>query len=209
MKILNAYAGIGANTWNWDRDKHDITHLEKNEEIADCLKDLQPEDQVIIGDAYKFIENNHDRYDFIWASPPCPTHSSIRKAGAKNGQYREKMPDFKLYSIIEFLDTFFEGDYVVENVAKTWYDPWIEPQKESRHFFWSNQVIPKVDVPTQEIHQGNIEKWQEVLGVDLSDYSFKTVEKRKVLRNCVNPKLGEKILQSRKTKQETLQVSEQ
>lgn len=204
MKILNAYAGIGANTWNWDRTEHEVTHVEKNEEIADCLQDLRPEDKVIIGDAYKFIEKNHDCYDFIWASPPCPTHSSIRKAGAKNGQYREKMPDYKLYSIIEFLDTFYEGDYVVENVAKTWYDPWIKPQKTARHFFWSNFTVPKVETPTQDIHEGNIEKWQEMFNVDLSSYSFQTVEKRKVLRNCVNPRIGERILKSRNIKQQKL-----
>lgn len=194
------------NTKNWDRNEHSITHIEKNEEIADCLKDLQPQDQVVIADAYKYIEKNHSRYDFIWASPPCPTHSSIRKAGAKNGQYREKMPDFKLYSIIEFLNEFFEGDYVVENVAKTWYDPWIEPQKTSRHFFWSNFVVPEVDVPTQNIHSGNITEWKNAFDIDLSSYSFETVEKRKVLRNCVHPKLGEKILHARKTRQQKLEL---
>src|SRR6056297_2747652 len=197
MKILNLYAGIGGNAHNWSREEHDITHVEINEEIASCNQKLHPRDKVIVGDAYKHIEENHQDYDYIWASPPCPSHSSIRKAGAKNGQYQAKIPDMDLYGIIIFLDRIFEGEYCVENV-NSYYKPLIKKNlyDKNNHYFWSSHSIPDVELDSQEHNHGNNTVWQEYYGIDLSNFSFDTVEKRQVLRNCVHPKLGKKILQA-------------
>jgi len=203
MKILNLYAGIGGNRKHWDGEKHNITAVEMNEEIAEVYQDNFPEDKVVVGDAHEYLKENHEDFDFIWASPPCPTHSSIRKAGAKNGQYEPKYPDMKLWQEIILLDTFFEGDWVVENV-QTYYEPLIEPQRRNHHYFWSNFSIPKVQTGDQIHNNGNVKKWQEYYGFDLSDYSFETIEKRKVLRNCIHPGIGEAILKSRNEKQATL-----
>jgi len=220
--ICNAFGGVGANTHNWSRDKHDITHIEYNKEIARCNEQLHPEDTVVVEDAIIHLENNWDQYDYIWASPPCPSHSSIRKAGAKKGQYTAKMPDMDLYSVIVFLDEFFQGEFTVENV-KPYYKRLDKQEREkirnrqtvippasetSRHLFWSSHEVPEVRLPTQNIHHGNHSDMTEWLGIpELNDYTFQSVEKRKVLRNCVHPKIGEAILKSKNVKQQKLQVS--
>jgi site-specific DNA-cytosine methylase len=74
MKILNLYAGIGGNRKLWG-DEHEVTAVENNEKIAKIYKDLFPKDQVIIADAHEYLLEHHKEFDFIWSSPPCPTHS--------------------------------------------------------------------------------------------------------------------------------------
>lgn len=206
IKILNLYAGIGGNRKNWDGEKHDITHVEWDEEVAQVLQDNFPNDEVVIGDAHEYLQENFQDYDFIWASPPCPSHSRIRKSfvGKNNdGQNDPIYPDMKLWQEILFLKGYFNGEWVVENV-RTWYDPFIKPQESGEHYFWSSFAIPKVDIKTRH-HDSGVEKLQEHKGFDLSDYSFSNKSKEKVLRNCVHPKLGEKILEAcGKTKQQKL-----
>lgn len=204
MKILNLYAGIGGNRKHWNGKKHDITAVEINESIAKVYKDNFPNDKVVVGDAHKYLENNYQDFDFIWASPPCPTHSDIRaKIGVNSGQVDAKYPDMKLYQEIIFLKEFFDGDWVVENVV-SYYEPLIKPQETQRHYFWSNFTIPKVDVGKDNIAKGKIKEWEDRFGYDLNDYSFDGISKKKVLRNCVHPKIGKAILKSRNSKQQKL-----
>jgi len=218
-EVLNAWAGIGANTHNWNRDKYNITHIEINEEIAEANTELHPNDTVIQTDAKQFLVENYQDFDYIWASPPCPSHSSIAKAGAKNGQYNAKIPDMNLYGVIIFLDEYFEGDWTVENVqpfyerldkqerekaeAKQTVIP--PAQKTSRHLFWSSHEISETSVPRSGFNKKNNQEIMDWLGIQV-DNSFDTVEKRKVLRNCVHPKIGEAILNSRKVKQQKFSV---
>jgi len=77
MRILNLYAGIGGNRKLWGND-HDITAVEYDENIAAIYKDFYPDDNVIIADAHKYLLNHFKEFDFIWSSPPCPTHSRAR-----------------------------------------------------------------------------------------------------------------------------------
>lgn len=212
MKILNAYSGIGGNRKNWDGENHDIVAVEYNEEIAKVYRDFYPTDKVIVTDAHQYILENFQDFDFIWSSPPCPTHSSIRKAASKNGQYDAKYPSMNLYEEIIFLKHYFDGDWVVENVNPYYRDDirykksdlLIEPQESGRHLFWSNFSIPNLNLDSKQIHKGNCSTWQNKLGIDISSYTFESVQKRKVLRNCVDPKLGEAILKSMNNKQTTL-----
>lgn len=74
MKILNLYAGIGGNRKLWG-DEHDITAVEFDERIAAIYQDLYPNDTVIVGDAHQYLLDHYSEFDFIGASPPCPTHS--------------------------------------------------------------------------------------------------------------------------------------
>ncbi len=205
MKILNAFAGIGGNRKLWDGEKHDIVAVESNPKTAEAYQTFNPKDTVIQANAFDFIEQNFDEFDFIWASPPCPTHSDIRRCGAKRGQYNPKMPDSRLYSLVEFLREFFGGDYAVENVANTWFDPWIRPQKSGRHYFWSNFEVPGHD-SDQNISNGNVSEWQNKLGFDLSGFDL---DKKKVLRNCVEPQLGLKVLQANNVRQQRLPEASQ
>jgi len=204
MKILNLYAGIGGNRKNWDGKKHDITAVEINQTIAQIYQDNFPNDKVVIGDAHKYLKENYQDHDFIWASPPCPSHSKARKQlGVGTNQVDGIYPDMKLWQEIIFLKNYFEGDYVVENV-KTYYDPLIKPQELQRHYFWSNFAIPEIQMDKDNIRKGKISEWEERFGYDLSDYSFQETRKRKVLRNCVHPRIGEAILKGRNTRQTKL-----
>jgi len=216
-EILNAWAGIGGNTHNWNRDKYNITHIEINQEIAEANAQLHPNDTVIQTDAKQFLVENYQDFDYIWASPPCPSHSSIAKAGAKNGQYNAKIPDMNLYGVIIFLDEYFESDWTVENV-QPYYDRLDKQEREkqeakqtvippakktSRHLFWSSHEIPETSVPRSGFNKKNNQEIMDWLGIQV-EKSFDTVEKRKVLRNCVHPGIGEAILKSRKVKQQKL-----
>ena len=79
MKILNLYAGIGGNRKLWG-DEHEITAIENNEEIAKIYQDFFPKDKVIIADAHQYLLDHFQEFDFIWSSPPCPTHSRVNKS---------------------------------------------------------------------------------------------------------------------------------
>ena len=74
MKILNLYAGIGGNRKLWGND-HEITAVEYDNKIAAIYKDFFPNDNVIVGDAHQYLIDHYSEFDFIWSSPPCPTHS--------------------------------------------------------------------------------------------------------------------------------------
>ena len=52
---------------------HDITAVEIRPDIAAVYKKYFPQDDIIIGDAHEFLLKNYKSFDFIWASPPCPT----------------------------------------------------------------------------------------------------------------------------------------
>src|SRR3990167_10912789 len=78
VKILNLYAGIGGNRRLWG-DKHEITAIEYKPEIAKIYQDFFPNDKVIVADAHQYLLENFWKYDFIWSSPPCQTHSIMNK----------------------------------------------------------------------------------------------------------------------------------
>ena len=90
MKILNLYAGIGGNRKYWG-DEDEVTAVEIDERIAKIYKDNFPNDNVIVGDAHQYLLEHFREYDFIWTSPPCPTHSKVRKQLAIK---RKKMERF-------------------------------------------------------------------------------------------------------------------
>lgn len=138
LKILNLYAGIGGNRKLWG-DEYDITAIEIVPEIANIYKDLYPHDTVIIEDAHEFLRKHFREFDFIWASPPCPTHSVLQMTRFYDENL--KYPDMTLYQEIIWLQTFFKGKWVIENV-KPYYEPLIAPTFQiDRHYFWSSDFI--------------------------------------------------------------------
>jgi DNA (cytosine-5)-methyltransferase 1 len=187
MKILNLYAGIGGNRKLWKNC--DITAIEYDEEIAAVYSVLFPNDKVIVADAHQYLLDHYKEYDFIWSSPPCPTHSDIRRCGVHAGQYKAQYPQMDLYQQIILLKHFArkETKYVVENVVP-YYDYLIQPTyKLHRHSYWSNFKISNFEVKTKRIHN-NIRGSQTVYGFNIKDTNIKN--KRKVLRNMVDPDLG-------------------
>ena len=191
MKILNLYAGIGGNRKLWG-DEHEITAVESNWEILKIYKDFFPKDLIVCGDAHEYLLEHFEEFDFIWSSPPCPTHSRIRRyTSYEKGQVKAAYPDLKLYEEILLLKHYFKGKWCVENVI-AYYDPLIIPQEFANHWFWSNFLIRPLENGSRE-HHATLENIQKRKGFDLSAY--KGIDKTKILRNCVEPETGKRILE--------------
>lgn len=141
MKILNLYACLGGNRYKWNevKDNIEVTAVELDIELARLYQERFPNDKVVIADAHQYLLEHYKEFDFIWSSPPCPTHSRIQLS-----QYTTRemaYPDMKLYQEIIFLNTFFKGKYVVENVIP-YYEPLIPANKRDRHLYWTNFNLP-------------------------------------------------------------------
>lgn len=162
--------------------------VEHEQYIADVYAELYPDDSVIVGDAHQYLLDHFQEFDFVWSSPPCPSHSKLSTSLAGWGVYR--YPDMKLYEEIIFLQQFFEGDWVVENVVP-YYTPLIRPVAElDRHLFWSNRHIGSFTTKrsyTGSITDQSITTLTASHGITLPKL---TKNKRKLLRNAVDPLLG-------------------
>ena len=102
IKVLNLYAGIGGNRKLWGSlfDEVEVTAIEIDPKIAKIYQNFFPNDKVIITDAHQYLLEHYKEFDFIWSSPPCPTHSKINFSNG--GRWDVKYPDMKLYQEIIF-----------------------------------------------------------------------------------------------------------
>jgi len=194
MKILNLYAGIGGNRKLWEGVE--VTAVEYNEEIAGIYKDYYPNDNVVVGDAHEYLLKHWREYDFIWASPPCPSHSRIRLMASKRGDYEPVFPNMTLWQEIIFLQGFASDKqmWVVENV-KPYYEPLVKPTEIlDRHLFWTNFNLAKWDFSKEGRHHNSVKPTDQLYGYDLTKYDIKH-DKVKILRNMVNPDTGLYILE--------------
>ncbi|MHA1840461.1 MAG: DNA cytosine methyltransferase [Candidatus Heimdallarchaeota archaeon] len=184
LKVLNLYAGIGGNRKLWPDDEIEVTAIDNNPEIAKIYQDFFPNDKIIVADAHQYLLEHFKEFDFIWSSPPCPSHSVIRRMNVDIGGTKPIYPDMQLYEEIIFLIHFCKCKWVVENVI-SYYEPLIKPQVINRHYFWSNFFIGKIILPSANIEY---QRTQPKYGFNLTNYKIK--EKTKILRNLVNPQLG-------------------
>src|SRR3990167_4920543 len=141
MKILNLYAGIGGNRKLWG-DEYEIWAVENDPKIAAVYQQNFPNDHVVVADAHEYLVEHFAEVDFIWSSPPCPTHSRTNYFNMARGVHH--YPDMRLYQEIIFLQHNFKSKkqrWVVENVI-SYYDPLITPAQVGRHYFWSNFFFP-------------------------------------------------------------------
>jgi DNA (cytosine-5)-methyltransferase 1 len=194
MKVLNLYAGIGGNRKLWK--DCEVTAVELNPEVAEIYKSFFPDDKIIIGDAADYLAKHYDEFDFIWASPPCQSHSKLNQVNNRHQRYNKsrKLPDMILYAEIIYLQTFFRGNWVVENV-KPYYKPLIQPSFEiARHYFWSNKIIWNLDFNMGAFTniKDDVESMQKLYGFNLQNWKGKTTIGR-WLKNCVIPEVGEYI----------------
>ena len=146
MKILNLYACLGGNRYKWNEVKSDIevTAVELDPEAARLYQERFPNDTVIVADAHQYLLEHYKEFDFIWSSPPCPSHSRARYWNSSNYDTTTEAvyPDMKLYEEILFLQHYFRtGKYVVENVIP-YYEPLINASKRGRHLYWTNFTLP-------------------------------------------------------------------
>ena len=194
MKILNLYCGIGGNRKLWG-EEHEVTAVEINEEIAGVYKSTFPNDTVIVTDAHEYLLNHYEEFDFIWSSPPCPTHSRLNFS-----RKLKSYPNMNIYQQVLLLKTWFKGKWILENVVP-YYEPLIKPTvRLGRHMFWSNFNIPTKEFTNIDVARST----QEQLAEDL-DMPIPRLKPRLLLRNCVNPKMGLYLFEEAfKNSQETL-----
>lgn len=199
MKILNLYACLGGNRYKWNEVKEDIevTAVELDSELARMYQERFPNDTVIVADAHQYLLDHYKEFDFIWSSPPCPTHSRARYwaigANGKNPTY----PNMNLYSEILLLDYHFKGKYVVENVIP-YYQPMLNPKKRGRHLYWTNFNLPsdlqdrrfKISQTKNELQE--LCKFHEI---DLINYKGEQ-SKVKIGRNLVDYDAGKTIFET-------------
>lgn len=195
MKILNLYAGIGGNRKLWG-NSHEITAIEYDAGIAAIYQDQYKTDTVIVTDAHEYLLENFSKFDFIWSSPPCQSHSQIRfNIGIKANRIYDKAkpiyPDMKLYQEIIILQTHYEGSWVVENTIP-YYQPLIACQNVLGHVWWSNFRINDFDTGNRNHRGGTVDTLQDRKMIDISGY--KIANKRQILRNCVEPEVGLHVL---------------
>ncbi|OPC66349.1 DNA cytosine methyltransferase [Elizabethkingia miricola] len=200
MKILNLYACLGGNRYKWDEVAKaagieiQVTAVELDPELARMYKERFPNDIVIIADAHQYLLDHYKEFDFVWSSPPCPTHSKSRFWAHANK--KPVYPDMTLYQEIIFLMHHSRSvKWVVENVTP-YYEPLIPGIKIGRHLFWSNFKInsySKKDVTGIM----NFESKYEPLKThhDIINFDYKGDQsKLKILRNLVDYNLGKHIL---------------
>lgn len=181
IKVLNLYACLGGNRYKWNEVADiEVTAVEIEPKLGILYKQRFPNDIVIVADAHQYLLDHYKEFDFIWSSPPCPTHSTTNHFLNPQGIIR--YPDMMLWQEIVFLKHFFKGKYCVENV-KSYYEPMFNPQILGRHYLWANFKIPKIEQPKNDI--GRMNGKQQTA-------SKKTKEER----NAVNSDLGLHILKT-------------
>ena len=199
MKILNLYACLGGNRYKWNEVKSDIqvTAVELDPELAKLYQERFPNDEVIVADAHQYLLDHYKEFDFIWSSPPCPTHSRARfwgfGANGKNPIY----PDMKLYEEIIFLEHHCKSKYVVENVIP-YYEPMFNPKKRGRHLYWTNFILPN-DLNDRRFAISQAKNEVNQL-CNFHKYNFRKYKGKqpinKIARNLVDYEAGKTIFQT-------------
>jgi len=211
MKILNLYACLGGNRYKWDEVTNvDVTAVELDPELARLYQERFPNDKVIVADAHQYLLDHYQEFDFIWSSPPCPTHSRMRKTNTGEGERKSKATysDMKLYEEILLLKHFYKGKYCVENVIP-YYEPLIPAKKRGRHLYWTNFNLPNIlSVRKKEdfITSSNVKELSLFHNYDLNKLSvFKKfsytshsggIRIDKIGRNLVDYEAGKTILET-------------
>jgi len=196
MKILNLYACLGGNRYKWG-EEHEVTAVELDPELARLYQERFPNDTVIVADAHQYLLDHYKEFDFIWSSPPCPSHSRARYWSSSNYDTTTEAiyPDMTLYEEIIFLEHYFKGKWLVENVIP-YYEPLRPALKRGRHLYWCNFKLPN-NLGEREIQIGAGANEVKRLSV-FHDYDFTQYkgEQRldKIARNLVDYESGKTIL---------------
>lgn len=194
IRVLDSYAGLGGNRKKWDGCQ--VTAVELDPAIAAVYQKQYPDDTVVVGDAHQYLLEHHAEFDFVWSSPPCQSHSKMDRANYRN---KPRYPDLKLYEEIIFLQSYFKGLWIVENVVP-YYEPLVRAQKVGRHLFWANFHFEAFDIdrPADFINLNTNKeraKLMDWLGIHYENNLYYEGNHcpLQVLRNCVHPDLGAQI----------------
>jgi DNA (cytosine-5)-methyltransferase 1 len=203
IKVLNLYACLGGNRLKWDEVAQEagidmqVVAVEWDEELARLYQERFPNDKVIVADAHQYLLDHYKEFDFIWSSPPCPSHSKARYWGfGKNGK-QPLYPDMKLYEEIIFLKYHFKGKWLVENV-NPYYEPMLNPYKKERHTYWCNFILPNVISKRNDTSLVQSSVMQDLC--DFHDYDFRQYKGKqrvlKIARNLVDYEAGRTIFET-------------
>lgn len=188
VRVLNLYACLGGNRLLWENCE--VTAVELDPELARLYKERFPNDNVVIADAHQYLLEHYKEFDFIWSSPPCPSHSRARYWRSSNYDTTTAAiyPDMQLYEEILFLQHYYRtGKYVVENVIP-YYEPLIPAKKRGRHLYWSNFNLPS-DLGDRRVQIGagadELKRLCEFHKIDISTYKGEQ-SILKIARNLVD-----------------------
>ena len=209
-RVLNLYACLGGNRFLWDKVAQEVgidlkvTAIELDTELAKMYQERFPNDTVIVADAHEYLIKNYKKFNAVWSSPPCPSHSRPRFWNSSNYDTTTEAiyPDIKLYEEIIFLDNYFKGKYVVENVIP-FYEPLVPAKKRGRHLYWTNFNLPgdlqerkyRISGNKNNPNADELKKLCEFHKIDLSNYNGKQ-SKIKIARNLVDYEAGRTIFQT-------------
>ena len=204
FKILNLYACLGGNRAKWDEVAKEanieieVTAVELDKELAILYQERFPNDKVVVADAHQYLLDHYKEFDFIWSSPPCPSHSRVRISQKNRESHIPLFPDLKLYEEIIFLDNYFNGSYLVENVLP-YYEPLISAKKRGRHLYWCNFNLPnntgERKMFKNMIEVGDIKQLSEFHDYDFTKYKGKQ-RLNKIARNLVDYEAGRTIFET-------------
>jgi len=204
FKVLNLYACLGGNRYKWDEVaaeasiELEVTAIELDPELAKLYQERFPNDKVIVADAHQYLLDHYQEFDFIWSSPPCPTHSRARYWAHGSTGASPVFADMKLYQEVFFLEHHFKGKYVVENVVP-YYTPLISAQERDRHLYWANFKLPN-DLKARHF-DGMCQGKNEVDRLSkFHDYDFRKYKGsqllNKIARNLVDYEAGRTIFET-------------
>lgn len=204
FKVLNLYACLGGNRYKWDEVAEEanidmkVTAAELDPELAKLYQERFPNDTVVVADAHQYLLDHYKEFDFIWTSPPCPSHSKVRISQKNRDTFKAIYPDMKLYEEVIFLDNYFDGQYVVENVIP-FYEPLIPAKKRGRHLYWTNFNLPS-DIGERKVYKNMIEVGNIDYLSDFHNYNFRVYKGKqrlnKIARNLVDYEAGRTIFET-------------
>ncbi|MHA1887546.1 MAG: DNA cytosine methyltransferase [Promethearchaeota archaeon] len=141
MKILDLYAGLGGTAKGIQKAlaefaiDYEYFAVDNNHNICIAHKQNNPSSQIICDNALNWLKYIN-KFDFIWASPPCQSHSKLQYI------HKNRLIDWSLWHIIDVLRR-KNIPYVVENVLVYYNEPFEHTLMVGRHCFWSNiKLVP-------------------------------------------------------------------
>lgn len=198
-RVLNLYACLGGNRAKWDEVADiQVTSVELDPEAARLYQERFPNDTVIVADAHQYLLDHYKEFDFIWSSPPCPSHTRLNVSQKNRECWKPKYPSMILYEEIIFLQNFYKGKFVIENVIP-YYEPLILAQKRGRHLYWTNFRLPTDLKERKTIGISTAKDELKKLCI-FHDYDFTKYKGKqsttKMARNLVDYEAGKTILET-------------
>jgi len=148
LRILDLFCGLGGTARGFQKYliesgiEFEYVAVDIDEDILKAHKFLNPHSTTVLRDAWSFGDDELREFDFIWASPPCETHSMLMFYYMGTVKFRK--PDMRLWDLIRRLYS-LEKPFCVENV-RPYYGYVIRPAaKAGRHRIWSNLVLEDVE----------------------------------------------------------------